>query len=124
MEEQSYILKKMGSCLTKLEEAKLKKTTYVEIRGDEVREGWDERNKQFEKLTKDTMAMREKMEKIQLAFRKAQGMDDYLCSMGGISDSDDDNGNDDDNDDDDDGGRGTSNFETTPSYQLRKKCHQ
>ena len=37
-----------------------------------------ERNKQFEKLIVDTMAMREKMEKMQLTFRKAQGMDDYL----------------------------------------------
>ena len=37
-----------------------------------------ERNKQFEKLIADTMAMREKMEKMQLTFRKAQGMDDYL----------------------------------------------
>ena len=31
------------------------------------------------------MVMREKMEKIQLAFRKAQGMDDYLYNMGGVS---------------------------------------
>ena len=30
------------------------------------------------KLIADTMAMREKMEKMQLTFRKAQGMDDYL----------------------------------------------
>ena len=29
-----------------------------------------ERNKQFEKLTTDTMAMKEKMEKMQLAFCK------------------------------------------------------
>ncbi|KAK9998108.1 hypothetical protein SO802_017711 [Lithocarpus litseifolius] len=33
----------------------------------------------------ETVAMREKMEKTQLAFRKAQGMDDYLYNMGGIS---------------------------------------
>ena len=44
-----------------------------------------ERNKQFEKLTSDTVAMKEKMEKMQLAFRKAQGMDDCLYNMGGIS---------------------------------------
>ena len=31
------------------------------------------------------MAMKEKMEKMQLAFRKAQGMDDYLYNMGGLS---------------------------------------
>ena len=30
-----------------------------------------ERNKKFEKLTTDTVAMKEKMEKMQLAFRKA-----------------------------------------------------
>jgi len=29
--------------------------------------------------------MKEKMEKMQLAFRKAQGMDDCLYNMGGIS---------------------------------------
>ena len=29
--------------------------------------------------------MREKMEKMLLAFHKAQGMDDYLYSMGGVS---------------------------------------
>ncbi|KAL0008251.1 hypothetical protein SO802_009753 [Lithocarpus litseifolius] len=44
-----------------------------------------ERNKQFEKLTAETMAIREKMEKMQLAFRKAQRMDDYLYNMGGVS---------------------------------------
>ncbi|KAL0004948.1 hypothetical protein SO802_012509 [Lithocarpus litseifolius] len=78
MEEQSDVLKKMGSCLTKLEEAKLKKGAHVEIADDEEGEGWDEkdkvdyeRNKQFEKLTTETSAMREKMEKMQLAFRKA-----------------------------------------------------
>ena len=31
------------------------------------------------------MAMKEKMEKMQLAFRKAQGLDDYLYNMGGLS---------------------------------------
>ena len=45
MEEQSDVLKKMGSCLTKLEEAKLKKVTHVEIHDDEEGEGWDERDK-------------------------------------------------------------------------------
>ena len=44
-----------------------------------------ERNKQFEKLTANTMAIKEKMEKMQLAFRKAQGMDDCLYNMGGLS---------------------------------------
>ena len=78
MEEQIDVLKKMGSRLTKLEEAKLKKGTHVEIIDDEEGEGWDEkdkadyeRNKQFEKLTTETSAMREKMEKMQLAFHKA-----------------------------------------------------
>ena len=31
------------------------------------------------------MAMREKMEKMQLTFRKSQGMDNYLYNMGGMS---------------------------------------
>ena len=31
------------------------------------------------------MAIREKMEKMQLAFCKAQGMDDYLYNMRGVS---------------------------------------
>ena len=33
----------------------------------------------------ETIAMRDKMEKMQLAFCKAQGMDGYLYNMGGIS---------------------------------------
>ena len=41
-----------------------------------------ERNKQFEKLTAETIAMREKMKKMQLAFYKAQRMDDYLYNRG------------------------------------------
>ena len=32
-----------------------------------------------------TIAMRERMEKMQLAFRKAQGMDDCLYNMEGIA---------------------------------------
>ena len=55
-------------------------------------EDWDEkdkvdyeRNKQFKKLMIKTIAMRDNMEKMQLASRKAQGMDDYLYNMGGIS---------------------------------------
>ena len=61
----------MGSCLTELQEAKLKKTAHVEIPNDEEGESWDERdkddyerNKQFEKLTADTLAMKEKMKKM------------------------------------------------------------
>ena len=93
LEEHGEAFKKMGGHLTKLEESKLKKPTYVEIHDDEVEdEEWDEndkmeyeRNKKFEKLTVETMAMREKMEKMQFTFRKAQGMDDYLYNMGGVS---------------------------------------
>ena len=66
----------MGSCLTKLKESKLKKFIHVDIHDED--EDWDERdkaeyerNKQFEKLTTDTIAMKEKMEKMQLAFHKA-----------------------------------------------------
>ena len=44
-----------------------------------------ERNKQFEKLTADTIAMKEKMEKMQLAFHKVQGMNDCLYNMGELS---------------------------------------
>ena len=82
----------MGSHLAKLEEDKLKKTAHVEIHDNEEKGGSDERdkanykrNKQFEKLTADTMAMKEKMDKMQLAFRKAQGMDDCLYNIGGTS---------------------------------------
>ena len=39
MEEQSDVLKRMGTRLTKLEEAKLKKATHVEIPDDEEGEG-------------------------------------------------------------------------------------
>ena len=92
MEEQSDTLKKMGSHLTKLEAAKLRKPPCVEVLNEEEGEDWDEkdkanyeRNKQFEKLMAKTIAMREKMEKMQLAFRKAQGMDDCLYNMGVIS---------------------------------------
>ena len=72
--------RRWGSRLTKLEEAKLKKAAHVEISEDEEVEGWDERdkvdyegNKQFEKLTAETIAMREKIEKMQLSFRKTHG---------------------------------------------------
>ena len=83
--------KKMGGCLTRLEESRLKKPSHVEINDNEdEKEEWDEkdkvvyeRNKQFEKLTTETIAMKEKMEKMQLAFCKAQGMDDYLYNIGG-----------------------------------------
>ena len=65
----------------------------MEIHDDEEEdEEWDEkdnveyeRNKQFEKLTIENIAMREKMEKMQLAFRKTQGMDNYLYNMEGVS---------------------------------------
>ena len=67
MEEQSDVLKKMGSTLTKLEEDKLKKAARVEIPDDEEVEDWDERdkadyerNKQFEKLTLEIVAMKKK----------------------------------------------------------------
>ena len=41
--------------------------------------------KNRKKLTAKTIAMREKMEKMRLTFRKAQGMDDYLYNIGGVS---------------------------------------
>ena len=68
----------MEGCLTRLEESRLKKSTHVEIHDDEEDEEWDEkdkveyeRNKQFEKPIPETIAMREKMEKMQLAFQNA-----------------------------------------------------
>ena len=72
LDEHGEALKKMGGCLTKLEESRLKKSSHVEISDDEEEvEEWDEkdkseceRNKQFEKLTVETMAIREKMEKM------------------------------------------------------------
>ena len=89
MEEQTDVLKKMGSYLTKLEEAKLKKTIHVDIHDEYEGEEWDERDnaeyerkKKFKKLTIETIYVKEKM---QLAFRKAQGMGDCLYDMGGIS---------------------------------------
>ena len=89
IEEQNDTLKKMGKCLTKLKVGKLKKPIHVEIHDEEKGKDLDERdkakyerNKQFKKLIANTMAMKEKME---LAFCKAQGMNDCLYNMGGIS---------------------------------------
>ena len=78
LDEYGKALKRMGGHLTRLEESKLKKPPHVEIHDDEEEdEEWDnmdkveyERNKQFKKLTAETMAMREKTVKMQLAFRK------------------------------------------------------
>ena len=78
MDEHGDTLKKMGSRLTKLEEAKLKKSAHVKIHNFEEVEDWDERdkvdyerNKKFKKLMTETITIREKMEKMQLSFRKA-----------------------------------------------------
>ena len=68
----------MGGHLTKLEESKIKKSIHVDIHNED--EDWDERdkveyerNQQFKKFTVDTMAMKKKMEKMQLAFRRPKG---------------------------------------------------
>ena len=45
MDEHGDTLKKMGSRLTKLEEAKLKKAAHVKIHNFEEMEDWDERDK-------------------------------------------------------------------------------
>ena len=57
----------------------------MEVHDEDEGEDWEERdkaeyerNKQFKKLTADTVAMKEKMEKMQLAFHKAQRMDESL----------------------------------------------
>ena len=92
IEDKGEALKKIGSCLSKLEEGKIKKPVHIEIIEEEEKEEWDERdkadherNKQFEKLIMDTVAMKENMEKMRLAFCKTQGMDDCLYNMGGLS---------------------------------------
>ena len=89
LDEHGEALKRMGGHLIRLKEFELKKPPHVEIHDDkEEEEEWDEkekvkyeRNKQFEKLIIETMAMREKIENMQLAFRKAQGIGDYLYNM-------------------------------------------
>ena len=71
----------MGSRLIKLEEAKFKKPDpHVEVLNDEEVEDLDERdkadyerNKQFENLIAETIAMREKMEKMQPPFTRPKG---------------------------------------------------
>ena len=93
IEDQGEALKKIGSHLSKLKGSKIKKHVHIEINEEEEdKEEWDDRdkadykrNKGFEKLIMDTMIMKEKVEKMQLAFRKAQGMDDCLYNMGGLS---------------------------------------
>ena len=65
LEEHGEALKRMGGHLTRLEESKLKKPPHVENHDDEEEdEEWDEkdkveceRNKQFEKLTTETIVM-------------------------------------------------------------------
>ena len=91
LEVHSEVLKKMGSHLSKLGESKIRKPVHMEINKEEEKEEWDERdkvdyerNKQIYKLTVDIVAIKEKMEKMQLAFHKAQGMDDCLY-MGGLN---------------------------------------
>ena len=77
LEYQGEALKKVGSCLSKLDESKIKNPVHVEINDEEEKEECDEkdkvdyeRKKKIEKLTEDTVAMKEKMEKMQLAFCK------------------------------------------------------
>ena len=62
MEEQSDVLKKMGSRLTKLEEAKLKKAARVEVLDDEEVEDWDEREKK-KLIMKGTNNLRKSQQK-------------------------------------------------------------
>ncbi|KAL0005727.1 hypothetical protein SO802_013288 [Lithocarpus litseifolius] len=90
VEDQGKVHEKMGSHLAKLEQSKLKKPINVEVNEEEEKGKWDEkdkadyeRNKKFKKLTAKTLAMKEKMEKMQLAFHKAQGMGDCLYNMSG-----------------------------------------
>ena len=66
IEDQGEALKKIGSHLSKLEECEIKKPMHIEINEEEEKEDWDERdksnyerNEQFEKLTVDTVAMKD-----------------------------------------------------------------
>ena len=66
VEDQDKAFKKMGSHLSKLEESEIKKHVHIEISEEKEKEDWDERdksdyerNEQFEKLTTDTMAMKD-----------------------------------------------------------------
>ena len=81
LDEHGKAFKKMEGRLTRSEKSRLKKSSHVEIDDDdeeeEVKE-WDEKdkaeyekNKQIEKLIVETVAMSEKMEKMQLSFYKA-----------------------------------------------------
>ena len=82
LDEHGEALKRMGGRLTRLEESKLKKPPHVEIHDDEEEdEEWDdmdkveyERNKQFEKLTAKTMAMRERWRKCNLPSTRRKGL--------------------------------------------------
>ena len=75
IEDQGEVVKKIGSRLLKLEEIKIKKLVHIDINEEQDKDERDkadyERKKKFEKLTTETVAMKEKMEKMQLAFRKA-----------------------------------------------------
>ena len=73
LDEHGKALKKIrGGHLIRLEESKLKEPSHVEIHDDEEEEEqWDEkdkmeyeRSKQFEKLTAETIAMRENIKKM------------------------------------------------------------
>ena len=82
LDEHGEALKRMGGRLTRLEESKLKKPPHVEIHDDEEEdEEWDnmdkveyERNKQFKKLTAETMAMRERWRKCNLPSTRRKGL--------------------------------------------------
>lgn len=87
LDEHGEALKKMRGRLTRLEESRLKKSTHVEIHDDEEEdEEWDEkdkveyeRNKQFERLTMETIAMREKWRKCNLpSVRHKEWMTNFI----------------------------------------------
>ncbi|KAL0015444.1 hypothetical protein SO802_002513 [Lithocarpus litseifolius] len=87
MNDKNKMLKGMGAGLTRIEESRFKSPMREEE--EEEMEDWDEKhkaeyekNKKFEKLIVDILSMKEKKEKMQLAFQKAQGMDDYLYNVG------------------------------------------
>ena len=80
MDDQNKMLKRMGTHLTRLEESRFKRP--IGEKEDEEMEDWDEKdkakyekNKKFEKLIMDTLAIKEKMEKMQKIYPK----DGWLC---------------------------------------------
>ena len=82
MSKQGEMLAQLGNRLGCLEEGRKEKPQQdKEGEEDEVNHG---KNGKIHKIVVETTMMKEKMEKMQQAFRKAQGMDGFLYTMGGL----------------------------------------